>query len=310
MHPGREVPSFFQHQSTESVISFLEPAASYPDIAGFAFCAVLGGPEGSQIRANVSCEVQVFVNKERTYGFVEQFPLLEFDHKWLHYVPRRKLWGLDAKLRNEFSRVVVSFAASANAMKCCAFQVVYTMKKVQMVENEQQHQINIKEQTFKQSGLPQTSQLQSSNSNETVIMERDQQQNDRFQEAVMMNPMEMHEAQQIQEAEDLPTDLPTSNPTASKCLPFRKRKIEMLIKEVTCLSAPCTTIHQRRMPSHSREALQQGEMRGDLRQFSHNDEHVGSSASPFSTVTTLESKSRPDDIHVEEAGPIVPSTQS
>lgn len=239
LHPGREVPSFFQHQSTESVISFLEPADSYPDIAGFAFCAVLGGPEGSQRRANVSCEVQVFVNKERTYGSVEQFPLLEFDHKWLHYVPRRKLWGLDAKLLNEFSRVVVSFAASANAMKCCAFQVVYTKKKVQMVDNEQKHQIgatvNVKEQTFEQSGLPQTSQLQSSSNSETV-MERDQQQNDRFHEALAMTPMETHEAQQIQEAEDLPTDLPTSYPTASKSLPCRKRKIEMLIEEVASVS--------------------------------------------------------------------------
>lgn len=145
--PGSEIPNSFHHQSTVNVIdflgrviSFMEPAESDPNIAGIAFCAALGVPEVSQKRANASCEIQFFfVNKRRTYGFVEQFPLLEFDHRWLHYAPRRKMWGLNTMLQNKFSRFVASFAASPDAAKCCGVQVIYTKKETQKVENEQQN---------------------------------------------------------------------------------------------------------------------------------------------------------------------------
>lgn len=141
VHPGSDVPDCFHHRSIKSVISFQEPADSCPNIAGIAFCAVVGVPEGSQRRTNVSCEIEVFVNKKRTYGSMEQFPLLQFDHRWLHYIPRRKMWGLDTKLRSEGSQFLVLFAAPANAMKCCGVHVVYAKKKIQNVEGEQKHHI-------------------------------------------------------------------------------------------------------------------------------------------------------------------------
>lgn len=139
VHPGSEVPSCFHHQKAESVISFLEPADSYPNIAGLAFCAVIRGREGSQGRANVSCEIQFFVNKERTYGFMEQFPLLEFDHQWLHYVPRHKMWGFDTKLQEKSSRFVVLFQASLDAGKCWGVHVVHSKNKFQKVKSALEH---------------------------------------------------------------------------------------------------------------------------------------------------------------------------
>ncbi|OWM66109.1 hypothetical protein CDL15_Pgr015536 [Punica granatum] len=129
LHPGSEVPNWFQHRSTEKVVSFMEPVDSYLNIAGLAFYAVVGGPLESQRQACVSCEVQVFVNKQRAYGVMEQFPLLASDNMWLHYVPQRKMWGLDKSAQNEFGRFVVLFAASAGAVKCSGVHVVYHREK-------------------------------------------------------------------------------------------------------------------------------------------------------------------------------------
>ncbi|KAL3747225.1 hypothetical protein ACJRO7_016065, partial [Eucalyptus globulus] len=77
----------FIHQSTTGLIRFLVLSKSYRDIAGLAFCANVNSSNWKEV--NVSREVQLFVNNQETYSCVDCFSLLESDHVWLLYVPRR-----------------------------------------------------------------------------------------------------------------------------------------------------------------------------------------------------------------------------
>ncbi|KAI6679653.1 hypothetical protein NL676_033534 [Syzygium grande] len=126
-YPGSKVPKWFAHQSTRGLIRFPVFSESYPDIAGLAFCAIVGSANRKE--ASISCEIQLFVNKQETYGCVDCFSSLESDHIWLLYIPRRMMWGLDAKLLNHRSQFTVLFRASEETLRSCGVHLVYKLGK-------------------------------------------------------------------------------------------------------------------------------------------------------------------------------------
>ncbi|XP_039164979.1 TMV resistance protein N isoform X2 [Eucalyptus grandis] len=126
-HPGSKIPTWFVHQSIKGLIKFHVSSDLYCDIAGLAFCAIIGSTNRKE--ANISCEMQLFVNKEETYGCVDCFSSLELDHVWVLYVPRRMMWGLDAKLVNRRSQFAVLFQASEGTLRSCGVHLVYKQGK-------------------------------------------------------------------------------------------------------------------------------------------------------------------------------------
>ncbi|KAL3747241.1 hypothetical protein ACJRO7_016081, partial [Eucalyptus globulus] len=117
-HPGNKIPRWFKHQSMTRLIRFPVLSESYQDIAGLAFCAIVGSPNRKEV--DISCEIKLFVNNQETYGCVDCFSsLLESDHIWLLYVPRRMMWGLDEKLLNLYSQFKILFQASEGTLKSC-----------------------------------------------------------------------------------------------------------------------------------------------------------------------------------------------
>ncbi|KAK3438879.1 hypothetical protein EUGRSUZ_C03425 [Eucalyptus grandis] len=126
-HPGSKIPTWFVHQSIEGLIKFPISSELYYDIAGLAFCAIVGSTNRKE--ANISCEIQLFVKEEATYGCVDCFSSLELDHVWVLYVPRQMMWGLDAKLMNHRSQFAVLFQASEGNLRSCGVHVVYKQGK-------------------------------------------------------------------------------------------------------------------------------------------------------------------------------------
>ncbi|KAL3747215.1 hypothetical protein ACJRO7_016055 [Eucalyptus globulus] len=126
-HPGSKIPTWFVHQSIEGLIKFPVSSELYCDIAGLAFCAIVGSTNRKE--ASISCEIQLFVNKEATYGCVDCFSSLELDHVWVLYVPRRMMWGLDAKLVNCRNQFAVLFQASEGTLRSCGVHLVYKQGK-------------------------------------------------------------------------------------------------------------------------------------------------------------------------------------
>ncbi|XP_056166695.1 LOW QUALITY PROTEIN: uncharacterized protein LOC115684564 [Syzygium oleosum] len=126
-YPGSKIPKWFAHQSTRGLIRFPVFSESYRDIAGLAFCAIVGSANRKE--ASISCEIQLFVNKQETYGCVDCFSSLESDHIWLLYVPRRMMWGLDAKLLSHCSRFTVLFRALEGTLRSCGAHLVYKQGK-------------------------------------------------------------------------------------------------------------------------------------------------------------------------------------
>ncbi|KAI3410666.1 HSF_DOMAIN domain-containing protein [Psidium guajava] len=123
-HPGSRIPKWFVHQSTKGLIRFPVSSELYRDVAGLAFCAIVGS--ANRREASISCEIQLFVNNQETYGCVDCFTSLESDQIWLLYVPRRMMWGLDAKLLNHSSQFTVLFQASEGTLRSCGVHLVYT----------------------------------------------------------------------------------------------------------------------------------------------------------------------------------------
>ncbi|KAK2632613.1 hypothetical protein EUGRSUZ_L01333 [Eucalyptus grandis] len=126
-HPGNKIPRWFKHQSTTRLIRFPVLSESYRDIAGLAFCAIVSSPNRKEV--DILCEIQLFVNNQETYGGVDCFSSLESDHVWLLYVPRRMMWGLDAKLLNLCSEFTILFQASEGTLRSCGAHLVYKQGK-------------------------------------------------------------------------------------------------------------------------------------------------------------------------------------
>ncbi|KAF8036220.1 hypothetical protein BT93_C2049 [Corymbia citriodora subsp. variegata] len=121
-HPGSKIPKWFVHQSIRGIIKFPVSSELYCDMAGLAFCTIVGPT--NQKEASISCEIRLFVNKKETYGCVDCFSLLESDHVWILYVPLRMMWGLDTKLLNHCSQFTVLFQASEGTLRSCGVHVV------------------------------------------------------------------------------------------------------------------------------------------------------------------------------------------
>ncbi|KAK2632609.1 hypothetical protein EUGRSUZ_L01328 [Eucalyptus grandis] len=126
-HPGNKIPRWFKHQSTTRLIRFPVLSESYRDIAGLAFCAIVSSPTRKEV--DILCEIQLFVSNQETYGGVDCFSSLESDHVWLLYIPRRMMWGLDAKLLNLRSQFTILFRASEGTLRSCGAHLVYRQGK-------------------------------------------------------------------------------------------------------------------------------------------------------------------------------------
>ncbi|KAF7846803.1 hypothetical protein BT93_L3716 [Corymbia citriodora subsp. variegata] len=123
LYPGSQIPKWFVYQSMRGLIRFPMPSKSYHNIVGLAFCAIVS--PANRKEASISCEIQLFVNNQESYGCADCFSLLKSDHIWILYVPRQMIWGWNTKLQNHCSQFTVRFQASEGTLRSCGVHLVY-----------------------------------------------------------------------------------------------------------------------------------------------------------------------------------------
>ncbi|KAF8036331.1 hypothetical protein BT93_C2147 [Corymbia citriodora subsp. variegata] len=109
LYPGSQIPKCFIYQSMRGLIRFAMPSKSYHNIVGLAFCAIVS--PANQKEASISCEIQLFVNNQESYGCADCFSLLKSDHRW--------------NLYNHCSQFTVRFQASEGTLRSCGVHLVY-----------------------------------------------------------------------------------------------------------------------------------------------------------------------------------------
>ncbi|KAL3747238.1 hypothetical protein ACJRO7_016078, partial [Eucalyptus globulus] len=95
-HPRNKIPRWFKHQSTTRLIRF------------------------------------PILLEGKIYGCVDCFSSLESNHVWLLYVPRRIMWGLDAKLLNLCNQFTILFQASEGTLRSCGAHLIISLEVAQL----------------------------------------------------------------------------------------------------------------------------------------------------------------------------------
>ncbi|KAF7847432.1 hypothetical protein BT93_L2971 [Corymbia citriodora subsp. variegata] len=164
IHPGSKMPKWFVHQCSNnctmlSVEEFLEEtqaniyclerkahpqirrsvsfhlsSESYDNIAGFAFCAIVG--PSNRKEGNTCYTVQLFVNDESTWhdsqwftspeGGYKGFTSLQCDYVCISYFPLHYVdfRSKSSCLQNHCVQITVSFKASDGILRTCGVHLV------------------------------------------------------------------------------------------------------------------------------------------------------------------------------------------
>ncbi|XP_031385649.1 disease resistance-like protein DSC1 [Punica granatum] len=121
IHPGSEVPNWFEYQSTERHVSFSVSPERCMDIVGVAFCAAAALDK--QGDADVYCKIQLSFNKQYIGSGVESFPASKSAQLWLLFIP---LSCLDPELVSYgCNQSEVLFEVSRSVLQSCGVHLVF-----------------------------------------------------------------------------------------------------------------------------------------------------------------------------------------